>query len=99
MTDLRSRFNTKLNEKIKVKKPCSFLITDTEYKKLIQDLNRINVTGCKGRSDYKKRNRFGVKTIGEETKLVKIGTDLIYLSTSEMYDQIHTSHVQLGSNT
>ena len=55
-----------------------------------------HVEGCKKKAEFNKRSRYEMKSIGGTTKLVKRGTDLVVLSTDEMFDHIHTTHIQLG---
>ena len=86
----RAKFIEKLQQRLAAKNPNSFMFSDVEYNALIDDLDRINRDGCKNRSDYRKKCRFEVKAFGPTKKLVKRGADVMFLPSSELYDQIHT---------
>ena len=72
------------------------MISDSDYATLIDDLTRIEKDGCKCKADYNKRARFELKRVGDIKRLVKRGTGLVFLPITELFDQIHTAHVQLG---
>jgi len=94
---MRAKFDQKIEQMVVAKSKNSFLLSKPDYDCVINDLKRITDTGAKNRNDYRKKERYELKLIGGVEKLVKRGTELVFLPSTELFDVVHTTHIQLGN--
>ena len=103
---MRAEFEQRLWELISKKKDRSLLLSDERYLEIVNEtkvaLQRKRDGLELSSKQYRRLKRYDLLTIGEKDKLVNkehLGNQsglIFYCATSEMYDIIHTAHLQIG---
>lgn len=72
------------------------ILTNEKYDLIIKLLQQISVDGAKKPKDYKLQTRYQLLDIQGSFYLKKKGTELKYVRLEEVFDIIHSSHIETG---
>lgn len=103
---MKGKFEQILRELMLEKKDRSLLLSDERYLEIVHETKEALQRKRNGlelsSKQYRRIKRYDLLTVGEKDKLVNkecLGKQsglIFYCAASEMYDVIHTAHLQIG---